>query len=221
VDSKKLLKVFSNRSIQLKDDVCKPFWKTELNVFNNQVEVSLSFRKVSSFSFSNSFSDFVTFNSYNKWKKIKTVLKNPLEALSLISYRLGYNLPFGNFIVHATVSTRESAGEIRENTIDYMPNKELIAQAANLALQEFYVEHNLDLCEDCRVFEVDLIKDVIMSGAQFLSDKDSYLKVSTFANEYKDTALVVDTAGFATTSVHNQGLLSLLTSYQLAREFNA
>ncbi len=191
-------------------------WKTTVSDRKGRlVDVALSFRRVANADFPRAgrrFGEMVGARANSVSSKLLLGLRNPLTAIEMIAFKNGYNLPFPNALIHATIAPRYPVGKVFGNGISFHPDREELSRCAVEAVSVFAQEFSLG-STTIRSFPELQIAEALISGAQFCAGDDLPPELLDSVRCHKSTLTICDTSSIGFSSVHNQGLLTLLQSY--------
>jgi hypothetical protein len=186
-------------------------WKTTVTYQGQSADVGLGFRAVANPNFPRSgraFADLVAHRSQSPTAKLSLALRHPATSIEMLAYKFGIELPFENYLVHATVSPRQKSGVIREMEIEFVPDRDYATKCATYAFREFCTEFNLEIGTDSVNFESNDISNSFIGGAQFSG-------VTGQIVDLPEMVKIVDTSALGYTSIYNQTLTSLCYAFDI------
>lgn len=191
-------------------------WKTTVFDRNGRiVDVALSFRRVADADFPRAgrrFGEMVGARATSIQSKVLLGLKNPLTAIEMLAFKNGFDLPFSNALIHATIAPRYSVGNLSGNELVFNPDRDELSRCAVKAVAAFAQAFSLG-SHAIRTFPEPQIAGALISGAQFCASEDAPPELLELISSHNSSLTVCDTSSISFSSVHNQGLLTLLQSY--------
>lgn len=191
-------------------------WKTHIRHDGMACDVALSFRAVADPEFPRAgrrYGRFIGSRATGMMGKMALAARHPITAIEMLLYKLGMEIPFNTYLVHATVAPHGRVGSVSAEAIDFAPDVALLAEGVAIAFEEMCRENRISYGRITRPFSNDDIARSMISGAQFSSG----LGEPALSVPDSDGLIVADMANMGFTSVYNQTLLSITSGYRHGR----
>lgn len=191
-------------------------WKTHIRQDGMACDIALSFRAVADPEFPRAgrrYGRFIGSRATGMMGKMALAARHPITAIEMLSYKMGMEIPFNTYLVHATIAPHGRVGSVSADMIDFSPNVALLAKGVASAFEELCLENRIPFGRITRPFSTDDIAGSMISGAQFSSG----LGNSALSVPDSNNIVVADMANMGFTSVYNQTLLSITSGYHHGR----